>query len=61
MTYEELLDRLPDDATIPVAIVRQWFKELREQHDNEIEDVVKQTWLLRDLRDVRRERGEAIN
>lgn len=61
LTVEQLLDELPDDAPIPAALVRVWLKQLREQHDKEIEDTVRKLWLLRDLRDVKRHPGEATN
>ena len=61
MTYDELLAGLPDDATVTVGFLRCYVNALREAHERELEDVIRQVWHLRDLQSVQRGFDEAVN
>jgi hypothetical protein len=39
VTLEEVLAKLPEDATIPASIVRRYLAELHAAHDAEIDSL----------------------
>ncbi len=61
MTYDEVLESLPADAMVAVSFVRCYVAALREAHERELEDAIRQVWRLRDLQSVQRDCGSALN